>query len=167
MTNQPSFEDVLGCQTALFEWAESYDTKDWDRLAKCVAPTVRIDYRAFLNKLWEAMPVDDFVKMASDPHVLGNPKVKTQHFIGAQKWTKISDDEMIAKHQMRVAHQKYRDEKFTEVALKGHGYGACTTTFRKIDGVWKWAGLTPEIRWHEYDLDKIFHEGEEKFGEKE
>lgn len=34
--------DVLGCQTALFEWAESYDTKDWDRLAKCVAPTVRV-----------------------------------------------------------------------------------------------------------------------------
>ena len=112
------------------------------------------------------MPVDEFVLMAADPHVLGNPLVKTQHFIEAHKWTKISDDEMLAKHQMRVAHQKYKDEKFIEVALKGHGYGACTTTFRKIDGVWKWAGLTPEIRWHEYDLDKIFHEGEEKFGEK-
>lgn len=40
--------DVLGCQTALFEWAESYDTKDWDRLAKCVAPTVRVSLVTFL-----------------------------------------------------------------------------------------------------------------------
>lgn len=39
--------DVLGCQTALFEWAESYDTKDWDRLAKCVAPTVRVSLVTF------------------------------------------------------------------------------------------------------------------------
>lgn len=35
-------EEVLGCQEALFEWAESYDTKDWDRLAKCIAPTLRV-----------------------------------------------------------------------------------------------------------------------------
>lgn len=127
----------------------------------------QIDYRAFLNKLWEAMPVDGFLQMASDPHVLGNPKVKTQHLIGAQKWKKVSDDEMIAYHQMRVAHQKYSDDKFTEVAVKGHAHGKCTTWFRKIDGEWKWAGLEPDIRWSEYDHDKIFADGEEKFGEKE
>jgi hypothetical protein len=34
--------DVAGCQHALFEWAESYDTKDWDRLAQCVAPTLHV-----------------------------------------------------------------------------------------------------------------------------
>ena len=40
--------DILGCQTVLFEWAESYDTKDWDRLVKCVAPTVRVNLVPFL-----------------------------------------------------------------------------------------------------------------------
>jgi Scytalone dehydratase len=35
-------KDVLGCQAALYEWAESYDTKDWDRLSKCIAPTLRV-----------------------------------------------------------------------------------------------------------------------------
>lgn len=36
------WQDILGCQAALFEWAESYDTKDWDRLARCLAPTLRV-----------------------------------------------------------------------------------------------------------------------------
>lgn len=34
--------DILGCQAALFEWAESYDTKDWTRLSKCIAPVLRV-----------------------------------------------------------------------------------------------------------------------------
>ena len=34
--------DILGCQAALVEWAESYDTKDWDRLSKCIAPVLRV-----------------------------------------------------------------------------------------------------------------------------
>lgn len=38
--------EVLGCQAALFEWAESYDTKDWDRLSKCIAPILRVSLSA-------------------------------------------------------------------------------------------------------------------------
>ena len=34
--------DYQGIQHALFEWADSYDSKDWDRLAKCIAPTLRV-----------------------------------------------------------------------------------------------------------------------------
>ena len=34
--------DIFGCQAALFEWAESYDSKDWDRLSKCIAPVLRV-----------------------------------------------------------------------------------------------------------------------------
>jgi scytalone dehydratase len=113
------------------------------------------------------MPVDEFLQLTSDPKFLGDSRIKTQHLIGAQKWEKVSDDEMIAHHQMRVAHQKYADKTLTEVALKGHAHGKCSTRFRKIDGEWKWAGLQPEIRWSEYDHDKIFADGEMKFGEKE
>lgn len=36
------FADVMGCQAALFEWADSYDAKDWDRLRKCVAPSLMV-----------------------------------------------------------------------------------------------------------------------------
>ena len=32
----------LGLNHALFEWADSYDAKDWERLSKCIAPTLRV-----------------------------------------------------------------------------------------------------------------------------
>ncbi|KAN0105845.1 Scytalone dehydratase domain containing protein [Hyaloscypha variabilis] len=161
-----TFEEVMGCMSACFEWADSYDSKDWNRLSKCIAPTLRIDYRSFLNKLWPAMPADEFILMASDPKVLGNPLLKTQHFIGGTKWEKVSEDEIIGWHQLRVPHQKYTDETMTEVAVKGHAHSTNQHWYKKIDGKWKFAGLNPEIRWSEFDFDKVFEEGREELGEK-
>merc|ERR1712225_214347 len=37
-----TFEEVMGCMSACFEWADSYDSKDWERLRKCIAPTLRV-----------------------------------------------------------------------------------------------------------------------------
>ena len=37
-----SHTDYLGLNTVLFEWADSYDTKDWDRLRKVIAPTLDV-----------------------------------------------------------------------------------------------------------------------------
>lgn len=34
--------DVVGCQAALYEWAESFDSKDWDRLSRCIAPSLYV-----------------------------------------------------------------------------------------------------------------------------
>jgi len=165
MSKNPSFEDVLGCQAAVFEWADSYDSKDWDRLRKCIAPTLRVDYRSFLDKIWEAMPAEEFIAMISNPNVLGNPLLKTQHFIGGTKWEKVSDDEIIGYHQLRVPHQKYTDATLKEVAVKGHAHSTNTHWYKKVDGVWKFAGLDPNIRWSEYDFDKVFASGRDSFGE--
>ena len=48
MGSQPcgniTFEDYLGLTTAVYEWADSYDSKDWDRLRKCIAPTLRVSH---------------------------------------------------------------------------------------------------------------------------
>jgi scytalone dehydratase len=128
---------------------------------------MRIDYRSFLNKIWEALPADDYVAMASGPHVLGDPLLKTQHFIGASKWEKTADDEVVGWHQLRVPHQRYTDASKTEVAVKGHAHGTNQHWYRKIDGVWKFAGLAPEIKWGEFDFDKVFESGRETFGEEE
>merc|ERR1711981_720582 len=142
-----SFEDMQGCVAAAYEWADSYDSKDWGRLSKCIAPTLRIDYRSFLNKIWEAMPADEFIKMASDPNVLGDPTLKTQHFIGGTKW------------------EKYTDASMSKVLVKGHAHSANTHWYKKVNGVWKFAGLCPDIRWFEYDFDKVFASGRDSFGE--
>ena len=107
------------------------------------------------------MPAEAFVSMASDAKFLGNSRIKTQHFVGATKWVMTSETETTGYHQMRVAHQKYADDKMSEVAVKGHAHGKGTVWYRRVDGVWKFAGIEPDIRWSEYDHDKIFHEGED------
>lgn len=162
-----SFSDYLGLNAALYEWTESYDSKDWDRLRACIAPTMRIDYRSFLNKMWEAMPAEEYVAMASSPEVLGDSLLKTQHFIGASKWEKVSDSEVIGWHQMRVPHQRYTDESKTEIAVKGHAHGTNQHWYKKVDGAWKFAGLAPEIKWGEFDFDRVFAHGRDTYGEEE
>jgi scytalone dehydratase len=113
------------------------------------------------------MPADEFVAMASSQQVLGDPLLKTQHFIGGTKWERISDDEVVGWHQLRVPHQRYKDDTFKEVTIKGHAHSTNQHWYRKVDGVWKFAGLCPDIRWGEFDFDKIFEEGRGELGEEE
>ena len=113
------------------------------------------------------MPADEYVAMASDPHVLGNPLLRTQHFVGSSKWEKVSDTEVVGWHQLRVPHQRYTDESRKEVAVKGHAHSTNQHWYKKVDGVWKFAGLAVEIHWTEFDFDQVFASGREKLGEKE
>ncbi|KAJ0103823.1 hypothetical protein J7T55_000450 [Diaporthe amygdali] len=166
-SDEISFSDYLGLNAALFEWADSYDSKDWKRLSKCIAPTLRIDYRSFLDKLWPAMPAEEFIAMISDKAVLGNPLLRTQHFVGGSRWEKVSDTEVVGHHQLRVPHQVYTDATLSEVKVKGHAHSYNMHWYRKVDGVWKFAGLNPDIRWSEYEFDKVFAAGRENFGDEE
>ncbi len=104
--------------------------------------------------------------MISDKSVLGNPLLRTQHFIsGASKWEKVSDTEIIGYHQLRVPHQVYTDSTLQNVEVKGHAHSHNTHYYQKVGGVWKFAGLNPNIRWCEYDFDKVFASGRDDFGE--
>lgn len=113
------------------------------------------------------MPAAEYVAMASDPHVLGDPLLKTQHFIGSSKWEYVSETEAVGWHQLRVPHQRYTDESRKEVAVKGHAHGSNQHWYKKIDGVWKFAGLAPIIRWGEFDFESVFVSGREAFGEQQ
>jgi scytalone dehydratase len=151
----PAAAEMQGCQAALFEWAESVDTKDWARLAACIAPTLRVDYRALLlARLWEAMPAATYVGMVVG--LLGDSLLSTQHLFGAARWEKLGDDEIVGHHQVRGAHQRYADASRTVVAVKGHGHTCNTYWYRRVDGEWKVAGVRPDLRWFEYDFDKLF-----------
>ena len=118
----------------------------------------QLDYRAVMGKMWEEMPAAGFVELASNGHFLGNQRIKTQHFIGASKWSSTGRDEIVSFNQMRVAHQKYKDDDLKEVLYTGHAHGKATAYFKQVESVWKFAGLTPDIRWSENDYDKIFHD---------
>lgn len=102
------------------------------------------------------MPAEQFVALASGENFLGNRRISTQHFIGVGIFVQTDDDEITGYHQMRVAHQKYGDDELSEVLYKGHAHGKATVRYRRVHGVWKFAGLEPDIRWTEHDYDKIF-----------
>ena len=159
LTSSPEYQ---ACSAVLFEWAESYDSKDWARLRTCVAPTLRIDYTSFLNQSWDAMPAADFVAMASSPAVLGSPTLRTQHMIGASRWEKTAPDLITGYHQLRVPHQRYADAACSQVLVKGHAHSSNTHWYRRVDGRWKFAGLRPDIRWSEYDFEAVFAAGREE-----
>lgn len=111
------------------------------------------------------MPADEYIAMISDPSLLGNPLLRTQHFIGGSRWEKVSDIEVIGHHQLRVPHQIYTDATLGEVKVKGHAHGYNKHWYTKVDGIWRFAGLAPEIRWSEYNFEGVFADGRENFGD--
>lgn len=94
--------------------------------------------------------------MVSNKSFVGDPLVDTQHFIGASKFERISNEEVFGYHQLRAAHQRYTGSDKKEVEAKGHGHALIRHYYKLIDGKWKLAGLRPTVRWNEYDFHKIF-----------
>ncbi|KAF7875325.1 hypothetical protein EAF04_002497 [Stromatinia cepivora] len=151
-----SFEDYLDLTALVFDWGDSYDAKDWKRLESIIAPNLLVDYTTIGKSRWDSMPASDFMAMVTDDDFLGDPCVKTQHLLGATRWEKISDDYVIGHHQLRAAHQVYKDKDLKEIKLKGHSHATNEHYYKKIDGVWKFAGLKPLVRWNEGDGENDF-----------
>ena len=97
----------------------------------------------------------------SDTKLLGDKRLKTQHFLGGSKWERISDDTVQVSHQVRAAHQRYTDEDLSVVANKGHGHGVATHRYVKIEGAWKLSGVASFLEWSEYDLYGTLHPKED------
>ncbi|KAF5987292.1 hypothetical protein FCOIX_995 [Fusarium coicis] len=146
--------DALQVAAITFDWGDSLDAKDWDRLASIVAPelvnVLKVDYTAVTGEKWDAMPAKGFVAMVSDPGFVGDPLVVSQHFIGASKYEALSDGRIIGTHQLRAAHQRYTGPDKKTVEAKGHCHAVMQHTYAKIDGEWKLAGLKPTISSCEY-----------------
>jgi len=131
-------------------------SKDWDRLSEILAPTLLVDYTDIGKPRWESMTSSDFLAMVTDDDFLGDPCVKTQHLLGASRWERISDTQVIGHHQLRAAHQVYTAPDLKTVKLKGHSHATNEHYYTKVDGVWKFAGLKPKVRWNEHDFEKVF-----------
>ncbi|KAI5301131.1 hypothetical protein KEM55_002252 [Ascosphaera atra] len=152
----------------MFEWAESYDSKDWKRLSNIVAPYVNLKYIG-VSDIPEFndgyLPKETFLSLASWPGFLGDDLIGTQHLIGLSKFRKISSTEVIGCHQIRAAHQRFKDDTKTEIARRGHGHAVIRIIYRKVGGgiwpwspagQWKWAGIETNIRWNEGSFEDIF-----------
>ncbi|KAK6440246.1 Pituitary homeobox 2 [Oleoguttula sp. CCFEE 5521] len=139
-----------------FEWADSYDAKDWDRLRQILSPTLAIDYTEVTGKKWDSMSAEDFVAMMSSKGLLGDPLVDTQHFLGGRKFVRTSDDAVSGDWQLRAAHQRYTGSDKKTVEAKGHGHAVIRHHYKRENGEWKLCGFKPTVRWNEFDFDKIF-----------
>ena len=115
-----------------------------------------MDYSEVNGHKWDSMPAEEFIGIMSHAGFVGDPLVHTQHHIGASKWEKISDEEVIGHHQLRAAHQRYTGPDKQTVENKGHGHATIKHFYRKVDGDWKFAGLRPRVRWNEFEFEKIF-----------
>jgi scytalone dehydratase len=93
--------------------------------------------------------------MMENPLFLGDPNIDSQHMLGLSKWERISDTEIISHHQSRAAHMRWNQGRKT-IAAKGHGHGLVVTTYKKVDGEWKWAGIKTRVRFNEHEFDKVF-----------
>lgn len=122
----------------------------------CIHILSQVDYAKVNNAKFVDLPAEKYIEMMSDPLFLGDPLIVSQHLIGATKWEKISDKEIISHHQSRAAHQRWTDDKRNEVAVKGHGHGVVTTLYKQINGKWKWAGIRTKVNWNEHDFEHVF-----------
>lgn len=102
------------------------------------------------------MTATDFMRMISDPGFLGDPLVKTQHLLGQTWYEKVSEDEVVGHHQLRAAHNRFTDLTFQRVDRRGHGHASNEHYYKRVDGVWKFAGIQPTARWNEFDFEQIF-----------
>ncbi|PFH57955.1 hypothetical protein XA68_14349 [Ophiocordyceps unilateralis] len=136
--------------TSLYPW------QDWSRLRSIIAPSLLVDYTKIGKPRWEAMSADDFISMVSSDDFLGDPCVKTQHLLGATRWERISETQVIGHHQLRAAHQVYTAPDLKTVKLKGHSHATNEHYYIKVDGVWKFAGLKPDVRWNEHNFEQVF-----------
>ncbi|RFU35772.1 hypothetical protein B7463_g567, partial [Scytalidium lignicola] len=151
-----SFDEYMAIREIVFEWGDGYDNKDWSRFRNILAPTVKMDYSIVGHVVIENMPAEEVVAMMSAPEFLGDPLVRTQHLMGASKYERISDTEILGYHQIRAAHQRYTGPDHSEVADKGHGHAVVKHWYKKIEGVWKLSGIAPNIYWNEHNFDLIF-----------
>ncbi|TVY21545.1 Scytalone dehydratase [Lachnellula arida] len=162
MSTDITISDYLELNNIAYEWASSYDTKDWTRLHRCLAPSLRLDFRSLQGSLHEQLSPEAFVAILADVKLLGDKRMKTQHLLGGARWERLGDGTVQAWHQIRVAHQRYVSEDLAVVANKGHAHGVTRHWYRKVDGAWMLEGVAPELGWSEYDLFGTLNPREEK-----
>ncbi|KAF2468946.1 Scytalone dehydratase [Lindgomyces ingoldianus] len=65
---------------------------------------------------------------------------------------------MTGYHQVRTEYKRYKTPQKTDVEATGQGLTLMVHCYKKINGVWKLAGMKPGGRMNEFNFDKIFSE---------
>jgi scytalone dehydratase len=71
MANDITFQEYLTLSRITFEWADSYDSKQFDRLEAILAPEVTLDYSEAFGQKPLTMPKKEFMKLSDNENRLG------------------------------------------------------------------------------------------------
>ena len=132
---------------------------------KALLKSLQVDYTGIGLQKWAAMPADEYMAMIQNSNFLGDPYTMTQHLVGATYYEKVSDTETIGRHQIRAAHQVYTAPDLKKVKFKAHAHACNIHCYRKIDGLWKFAGIKPTVLWSEYDFWSVWNRAPARQGE--
>ncbi|PSN65991.1 scytalone dehydratase-inhibitor complex [Corynespora cassiicola Philippines] len=161
MASDITFEEYMALSRITFEWADSYDSKQFDRLAAILAPEVTLDYSEAFGQKPITMSKESFLKLSDNPNRLGGI-VDCIHHIGGSKYDRTGPDTVTGYHQVRTEYKRYKTVEKKEVEATGQGLTLMHHYYKKVDGKWKLAGTKPGRRMNDFNFDEIFAEGNPK-----
>ncbi|KAJ6021375.1 NTF2-like protein [Penicillium herquei] len=141
----------LLCQNILFDWAESLDTKNWDKLDSLFTRSITVDYGGVVGFENVSTP-KGFIESLAHPASLGKDAISTQHFVGATKWEEVSEKKWVVTYQIRVAH--WHSKQGADVR-NANGYGLNTMEFELTEEGWKIVHLKVRPRMMEGDIAAV------------
>ncbi len=132
-----AYEDAFKIQDVIARFANSFDLKDWDGLASCLADTVLTDYSDLRGTPPESVRATEYV--AGRRTALEN--LNLHHLSGNYE---ISFDDMLnaTSRASMVIWRKSETDEFTT---------HCIYTFKltKIKSDWKISGITQKVLWND------------------
>ncbi|KAH7079989.1 Scytalone dehydratase [Paraphoma chrysanthemicola] len=154
--------EAQACSEVSWQWAWSYDTKDWTKLAGLVTPSLHIDYRAVRGPEFNfaSQPADEFIASISSPTELGDPLVATQHLLGLASWTRSDDTHITAAFQIRAQHIRFASDgaggRSKKQVMAAVGHGTVEHEFELDEaGRWKLAGIKPVVTFADGDMGAL------------
>lgn len=99
MANDITFEEYLALSRITFEWADSYDSKDFSRLEAILAPQVTLDYSEAFGQKPITMSKSAFMALSNNENRLGGI-VDCVHHIGGSKYDRTGPESVTGSHQV-------------------------------------------------------------------
>ncbi|KAL2784223.1 NTF2-like protein [Aspergillus keveii] len=154
-----SFADYITIVQTARVLADGYDTKDRARVLAAVAPEVTVDY-SLIVPAWgcKIYTGEAFASAWTATELLGNPILATQHLLGQPYFTSVSEAVITVQWQQLASHARWEGDARGaggKVGESSDGRSFMEQEFRKVDGKWKIAAITPSLLYYTGDFTRI------------
>jgi hypothetical protein len=138
-------EDAFGVQQLIARFANSFDAKDWDALARCLASSVYADYSDLRGTAPETLPRERFVELR---RVALGP-LRTHHLAGNVE-VRLEGTRGVARASMVIHRRGSADETFDTHCLYEFGV-------EKAAQEWTIRSIVQKVLWS--DGQSAIHRG--------